>query len=78
MRYGGLASIVLVGTASEQLPRQKTLRAVSVSAQTGVWFGPEITANGCMSAMALASARAVTSSIGLPVPGKYWMSSLRP
>ena len=70
--------MVFCGTASEQLPTHITWRAASSWAQTGVRFGPDITANGCMSAMASASARAVTSSSGAPVPGKNTMSSLRP
>ena len=50
----------------------------SSSDQTGVWLAPLSTANGCMSAMVVASLRAATSSIGPPVPTKYSTSSLRP
>ena len=52
--------------------------AVSSSDHAGVWLAPFSTANGFMSAIALASARAATSSIGPPVPSKKTRSILRP
>ena len=68
----------LSGTASEQLPRHMMWLAASSSDQAGVWLAPFSTANGCMSAIACASARAATSSIGPPLPSKNFTSILRP
>ena len=68
-RYGSYSSTISSGSVKAQPGPQTMPRDASSPAKTALaWGGPPMTANGCFSAMAMASARAASTSSLAPVP----------